>query len=322
MNITQIVSQAANTLTGSASGVLSSAANLLTGGAPGGLAQSSYSTSPRNRPEYALIITQTPSAGRPGYRVVAELPSDFQFDLNAEWAAPFAEGIIHSDRLNMLAQMMGMKFSNQAFSSNFWTGAQDVSFNFPIVFVAENGYSDLLSPIMSLIQMATPSVDQTTGFFRAPGPVLKAASTLQNAIGDAVQTTKNLLKDNTQQFLSGGTSQAPQTNTARDAGTPYPQGLINKIKDAMTFEGKISLQIGNFMFIPSVVITSINQDFKVLMGPDGVPLQVTCSVSFKTHQTPSAEDIVNWYYLGPSLVQPPVTNVGSSPVSIPGIPPH
>ena len=325
MNITPIISQAAGALSGGLSSALSSASSMLTGVGGGGATQSTYITSPRGRPEYALIITQEAAAGRPRMQVRAELPADFQFDLTAEWAAPFAEGIIHSDRINMLAQMMGLKFSNQAFSSNFWTGSSDVNFTFPIVFVTETGYADLLQPIMSLVQMATPSIDPTTGFFRAPGPILKAASALHNALGDAAQTTKNFIAggaSNIGSLLSGGTSQAPQTNTAQDAGTPLPVAIVNKIKNAMKFEGKISLQIGNFMFIPSVVITNINQDFKVLMGPDGVPLMVTCSVSFKTHQTPSAEDIINWYYLGPSLAPPAVTTTGNSSLNVPGIAPH
>ena len=324
MNITPLINQAAGNLTSGLSGALSSASSLLGAVGGGGSTQSTYSTSPQGRPEYALVITQEASAGRPRLQVRAELPTDFQFDLTAEWAAPFAEGIIHSDRINMLAQMMGLKFSNQAFSSNFWTGSSDISFTFPLVFVAETGYSDLLQPVMNLVQMATPSIDKTTGFFRAPGPIIKAASALQNALGDAAQTTKNLITggSGSSSQLSGGTSQAPQTNTAQDAGTPLPVALVNKIKNAMTFEGKISLQIGNFMFIPSVVITNINKDFKVLMGPDGVPLMVTCSVSFKTHQTPSAQDIISWYYLGPSLSAPPVTDTGSSSLNIAGIAPH
>ncbi len=269
--------------------------NEITGGGTSGV------TRPQGRPEYGLVVQQAPSGSRPGRSLYAELPADFNFNLTAEWAAPFAEGIIHSDRLNMIAQMMGMKFSNQTFSSNFWTGSSDVSFSFPLTFVAETSYQDVLKPILTLVEMALPTIDPTSGFFRAPGPTIKASSDLQREVGDIIQTVRSFSPSQAISRLTGGTATPPaNTNVGQVGSQPLSlaQSAVNKLKEEMQFEGLISLQIGTFLTIPSVVITSINKDFKVLIGPDGVPMQVTATVDFKTHQTPSAADIVSWYSLG------------------------
>ncbi len=266
-------------------------------GGNGGYASSSGATRPQKRPAYAIIIKQAASSGRPAIRVQGELPADFQFNLNSSWSAPFAEGIIHSDRLNMLAQLAGMKFSNQSFSSNFWTGSEDVSFTFPLVFLAENNAQDILDPIVSLVKMSLPTVDATTKLFQAPGPVLKLASKIKNSLPNSMQSLNSPAFTSTQ--LTIGSAVAPSNQTAADVGSSFSlSGALGSVQNAMQFEGKISLQIGQFMLIPDVVITDISKDVKVLMTPDNVPLQVTCSVSFKTHQTPSADDVASWFIGG------------------------
>lgn len=266
-------------------------------GGNGGAVSSSGATPPQNRAAYRIIINQAAASGRPALRVTGELPADFQFNLSSSWSAPFAEGVIKSDRLNMLAQLAGMKFSNQAFSSNFWTGSEDVSFTFPLIFLAENGPQDIMTPVISLIKMALPTVDPTTKMFQAPGPVLKLASKIKNSLPNQAQSLNNPAMSSTQ--LNSGSSSAPSNQTAADVGSSFSvSGILGSVQSAMQFEGKISVQIGQFMLIPDVIITDISKDVKVLMTSDNVPLQITCSVSFKTHQIPSADDVAGWFIGG------------------------
>lgn len=257
-------------------------------------------TSQSGRGEYLLHITRPKSHGRPAIDIVASLPEQLGINLQATWSAPFAEGLVNNDKINMATQLMGMKWSNQAMSSNFWTGGQEIEFSLPIVFTAENSYSDVLTPLQLLVELAVPTVNEM-GFFRAPGPSLVAAGQL----GDVAKSLYSL--------KSTATTTLDNTNTTNPDSRPATAGEVaaqsqsiftgvrDKLSALMKFEGKISLTIGTFMHLDSVVITNINQDFVMMMGRDGVPNRVTCDVGFKLHQTPSAEDIKAWYIMGSSL---------------------
>jgi len=57
----------------------------------------------------------------------------------------------------------------------------------------------------------------------------------------------------------------------------------------------ISLQIGNFMYFPSVVITSVSQQYDVRLDGRGRPIKATVSVGFRTFFTPTQDDVEKMY---------------------------
>lgn len=265
-------------------------AGALAGGGSG-TKQSSSFVHPRNRTDYMLNVVRTGDPTRRNIRVRAMLPEDFSFDLSADWSAPFAEGLVSSDKLNMAAQLAGMKWSTQATSANFWTGSNHVEFTFPLIFTAEDGYADVLAPIRDLVELHVPTLQG--GFFQSPGPRFK----IRSEIGDIYQSTKNMVTGK-KEIDNSNTTPPKKTTTAADAGSSAgdkAKAVGDKLRDMFQYEGTIQLQIGRFMLIPSVVITNISNNFKVLMGPDGVPMQATVNVSFRTHTTPSADDIKGWF---------------------------
>lgn len=66
--------------------------------------------------------------------------------------------------------------------------------------------------------------------------------------------------------------------------------LVNSI------EGNISLYIGNFIYIPSIVITDVSPTFNVILGPDGNPMRASVQVSFKMFYIPTQDDIETMFW--------------------------
>jgi hypothetical protein len=242
---------------------------------------------PYQREDYVLNIVRVGDGSRRNINVRAMLPEDFTFDLGSNWDTPFAENLVKGDKTNLVAQMLGMKFATQATSANFWTGSAPVEWSFPLIITAETGYNDVLAPVRDLIELSVPTVEG--GFFQAPGPRFHA----RKVAGDLVQSTKNLVTGKTT-LDNSNTTPPKDTQTAKDSGSTLGKA-VTATTDLFQYDGQIQLQIGTFMLIPSVVITNVSQAYKMIMGPDGVPMQVTVNINVRTHTTPSAEDVKGWF---------------------------
>jgi len=77
-------------------------------------------------------------------------------------------------------------------------------------------------------------------------------------------------------------------------------GQLFGVLDRIVIEDNISLMLGGgdgggpFFYFPSVVITSVSQDYQVKLDVHNKrPISVQVSVSFRTFVTPKAEDITN-----------------------------
>lgn len=78
-------------------------------------------------------------------------------------------------------------------------------------------------------------------------------------------------------------------NTANAKTTTDLKQFPNAVRDSL--DGQISLSIGRFQWFPSVVVTSIDPEFKMLTTEDGTPSQVQVNVSFSTMFVPTSKDI-------------------------------
>ncbi len=281
--------------------------------ATGGASPSDF-IAPNLRDEYRVIIKGASANGSP-IEVHGWLPEAVSFTTDSDWSAPFADGPV-SETIGRIGQLMGRRWVSQGLSSQFWGGSHPVTFNLPLTFIAESGPQDLLGPIMSLYALQLPSISQD-GFFIAPGPKLKAGRALAQSASNAssavsqsfqqggllgagkkiVSSAGSTIKTTTVSAIEGIPQLLTELGNVWKSGTAAEEGIKKAINDYFQFVGTISLSLGYFMLIDSVVLTTISNDIKIRLSYDGVPLSATVDVGFMTHQTPSIEDVVSWFQI-------------------------
>ena len=244
----------------------------------------------------AFVIAQeyTGSDGK-GILVEAWLPETVGMDVNANYDAPFAQGISNMvpENVGALARFLGMSLTTQAFTVQVWQGGAFIEFQIPFIFQAETSAADdVMKPIKDLLKLTMPKDPQGGGLLEAPGPVIdlkklsqaNVSQPINNILGGA--TLGNMkdafteLKGDTFGALSKLKDKA-QDNIAR----PVSRAIVNSIKN------NISLHIGKFMYLPSVVITDVSPTYDVMIGPDRNPIRATVNVNFRTFFIPTQNDI-------------------------------
>ncbi len=240
--------------------------------------------------------------------VNANLPDEFDYTFKSDWMQPFSDNRI-SEWVNVLGQVSGHKWVTQGMSTQFWSGSSPVNFNMELVFVAEKGPADLMQPLIDLYTLVLPSL--SGGFYKAPGPKLKISTQAANAASSAYSSGKqamlNLINgQGTPSFsfsdsVSGAITAMPKSLS--DIGSALQQGA-QATTSAFTFEGEIALHIGKFMVIPSIVIESVSNNFKVIMTRDFIPVAISVKVDCVTHNNPSIEDVQKWFQPGTQSAQP------------------
>ena len=232
-----------------------------------------------------------------GILVEAWLPETVGMDVNANYDAPFAQGIANlvPENLGALARFLGMSLTTQAFTVQVWQGGAFIEFQIPFIFQAESSAAnDVMKPIKDLLKLTMPKDPQRGGLLEAPGPVLDLQLLSQNA-SSAVNTLANTLsgvsfagmKDTFSELKSdtfgalNKAKAAAQDNIAR----PLSSAIVNSVKN------NISLYLGRFLYLPSVVITDVSPTYDVLIGTDRNPQRATVNVSFRTFYIPTQQDI-------------------------------
>lgn len=235
--------------------------------------------------------------------VEAWLPEQVNVDINANYEAPYAQGIGGSmaEKIGPIARFAGMSLTTQALTIQVWQGGSNISFSLPLIFQAEqSGVSDVMKPIKDLMKLMMPKDPQGGGLLEAPGPRLdpekllgKGASfdTLSKIGGGVLGGTTDTLIDSAKGLWNGGIGGMAgaaikgTVNTANAVAQPLSDAIVNSVKN------NISLYIGQFQYFPSVVVTDVSPTFDVVLGPDKNPQRATVIVQFKTFYTPTARDI-------------------------------
>lgn len=233
-------------------------------------------------PNYLCTITCTDQ----NIQLVASLPQEYTTDITADYQPIFAqllENNIAGGAIN-IARAMGVQLTTQALTAKMWQGSSDITFTLPLVFQAINDeYVDVLDKLEALYQLTVPDELFANGFLVAPGPRIDPELVKRN-LGDIVtqvgQDAEAFLRSSSD---SAASSRSVQRNSSRDNGARRP--LISSIKN------NISLQIGNYQYYESVVITNINQNHSVQPLDSGVMSHVAVNVTFSTFVTPVKADI-------------------------------
>lgn len=242
-----------------------------------------------------VIANEYQGADGQGILVDAWLPETVGMDVNANYDAPFAQGIANAvpENLGALARFLGMSLTTQAFTIQVWQGGAFIEFQIPFIFQAESGANnDVMRPIKDLMKLTMPKDPQGGGLLEAPGPVIDLQRLAQANVGQAVSnivagfTLSNMkdafteLKSDTFGALAKAKNSA-QENIAR----PLSSAIVNSIKN------NISLYIGQFLYLPSVVITDVSPTYDIMIGPDNNPIRATVNVNFRTFFIPTQNDI-------------------------------
>jgi hypothetical protein len=231
-----------------------------------------------------------------GILVEAWLPDQVNVDINANYDAPYAQGMgsAVNEKLGAMARFAGLSLTTQALTIQVWQGGSNIQFSLPLIFQAENsGVSDVMKPIKDLMKLMMPKDPQGGGLLEAPGPRLDpdklisqvgptlskiggdVGGGLLNAAGSMIDTGRQVMNDPV------GTVR----NMANTVAQPISNAIVNSVKN------NISLYIGQFQYFPSVVVTDVSPTFDVVLGPDKNPQRATVVVQFRTFYTPTERDI-------------------------------
>jgi hypothetical protein len=243
---------------------------------------------PQDKTAYKVyIFTDNASRGknREALFVEAFLPEDFSFAIGSEWSAPFAEGT-NNNAMNLLGQALGTKFTTQGLTALFWSGSSNLDLTLPLVFTAESNYNDVQKPIRDLIKLSLPTIN-SWNFFSAPGPTVKN-------IDEIAEQGKKIL-ENTGKDLQASKDPGKFSSASENSLLELGRSALKNFGQADIYNNRIQLWLGNFMRFPSVVVKSVDQNYKTIMDPSGVPMAVTVNVTFSTHMTPSAQDFEAYF---------------------------
>jgi hypothetical protein len=205
-----------------------------------------------------------------------------------------------------------------------------------------SAYTDVMVPIKELLKLTMPRDPQGGGLLESPGPRINVdrlntslnsvvetippdyKGTADKARGTAFQdiTRETLLKpiDTIASGLNSLTKSATEAMSSLESVSPTSviklganvAGGLNKAFTASSrainaalvnaIDNNISLYIGDFMFLNSVVVTDVSQAYNILIAPDNRPSRATVNVTFKMFFIPTQEDLDQMFPqgLGPS----------------------
>jgi hypothetical protein len=229
--------------------------------------------------------------------VDAWLPETVGLDVNANYDAPYAQGIgAINDKLGALAQFIGMNLTTQAMTAQLWQGGSFINFQIPFIFQAEsNAEIDVMRPIKDLLRLTMPRDPSVGGILEAPGPHIDIKKLAQNASQAGQSSLSNLtsqgasgLVDTAKQVVNNGLDMndlAKAKDQANNIAKQASRLIVNSVVN------NISLYIGKFMYFPSVVVTDVSPTYDVVLNNAGKPMRATVNVGFRTFYIPTQNDI-------------------------------
>lgn len=238
--------------------------------------------------------------------ITAYLPASLNLNTDAHFEAPYADGFIDNAKLSALAQLANVAPTVQSMSTQFWKGSSPTTLTLPLVFIAENSSMDVMLPVMKLRSLCMPrkmDPESSLGILEAPGPRMslntEAALQMFQAVKDVASSTVAL---GVTAITAGDTS----TQTATEAGQPQMDAAMSKVSAAgsgfaraanelIKVDGKISVSIGQFLYLSDVVIENVDENYDTVLDVNGIPIKVTVTVQLKTRTNLIYDDVKNMY---------------------------
>lgn len=236
--------------------------------------------------------------------VDAWLPDTVGIDINATYDAPFAQGLTDSfGKIGALAKFAGLSLTTQALTAQVWQAGSFIDFRLPFVFQADTStVKDVMTPIKNLMRLAMPKDPEVGGLLKAPGPHIDFKKLAQNAGSQLDSGIRNLtdgralgyMVDTGRQLIDQPTNTLSTVrNTADNVARPFSQAIVNSVVN------NISLYVGQFLYLASVVVTDVSPTFDIVIGKDGNPMRASVDVSFRTFYIPTENDIQTMFSATP-----------------------
>lgn len=260
---------------------------------------------------YLVLIQQSTS----GIAVEAPIPETFAMDLSSTYEQALPQGFVGNKTINMTAAAFGARLSVQALSAQLWSGNNEMDLSVDLEFHTESDpVADVRTPILNLMKLTTPSISTSTGMLSSPGPSLDF-SAVANALGTGAGQIVNIGKSVANgaanpssavnalgtlansalasfkqgyQAATGGTSLVDPNQQVADGSNSVQKTLAtNPSLGSAAYwktqvKNSISIQIGNYLYFDSVVITRVSNTFMSNFDAQtGLPHNVKVNVAFK-----------------------------------------
>lgn len=282
-------------------------------------------------PAYTITIASVmDNPGKPPVFVQAPMPESFMYDATVMYEAPFTQGLTGNSMIDTIMKVgFSSKLVTHSMTAQLWQGSTETDLGLELEFQAESDpISEVRDPIVSLLRLCTPSLT-SAGFLMSPGPKLEGrilhdiAMRAQNidanvrSIPEGTQGQVDLasLQDPAQASTQGSGNYAPN-NTDRSTTL----GTVNYFKSMI--QDQISVQVGNYAFFDSVVLTSVQKTYESQFDQrTGLPFYAKVAVRFKPLFMVTQEDLDNIFGLrtyqspnGARRIERQV-NVGAAPIT-------
>lgn len=244
----------------------------------------------KQNPNYmARIVYQLAEAGESTSSdsgvITLYLPENFQLNFSSSFDQPFAQGLVNAPGLNQAMKFFGASLTSQSMSVQVWQGTACPEFNMTFQLIAETDpVQDILNPIKKLSKLVVPGVN-AAGLLTPPGPRISLKATAE-ALGAAASG----VLQGASGAIAGLVTQdyAQQVGALQNAGTAVSSSLRGILANP---ENNVTLHIGRFLRLPSVVIQSVSQTYDTIFDSSGLPLKANIDVTFSTWYVPVKTDI-------------------------------
>jgi hypothetical protein len=253
--------------------------------------------------DYTVSLVRTGSKSGQSGHVIAHIPETIDLNITADYNQPYAELALGSPILQAIGKSFGLKVSSNAFSMQVWEGSSPIELTIPFKFVAvRDSYEEVIKPIRELSRFCLPTVvtpDTGGGFIqfgiiKSPGPNLlfNGASLFDNAAKGVSGATKVIKK------TTGAVADDIGDNNYAKGAVDIVTGVataaatfVNNMLAGISVENNISLHIGRFCRLRSVVVKSVSQAYNTRFDIDGQMIEATVNVSIATFVNPTSADV-------------------------------
>lgn len=266
-----------------------------------------------NRPEYKIhVISQVKDQNGKPIRVSAFLPENISVDYSSDYKAPFDQSVFGDNLVGNLARAFGNSGIVQEMTFKVWENSRGLSFDIPLVFVADDEYSanseensDIILQILKLNRLCAPYRVKGSKFLQPPGPNLKfSGSSFSDAfsqsyeqnLNNEITTDEGLTAYDIGKFaanpllgvLNEGFGLDKRVNAASSA-------LASSLSELIKLENVTSVYIGDFLFLDSVNVESVSQQYDMILGVDHRPMRCMVNFRFTTSMVPTIEDLYRYF---------------------------
>jgi hypothetical protein len=217
-------------------------------------------------------------------------------------------------------------------TSQMWSSTEPMAFDLKFELIAEYDIeTEVREPLRKLYSLILPGEISEGSVFTSPGPHLDAkklqelitSGTLVDSLKPSVEGVKAILMGSaTDPSKATSTTNKPLTDTTNTSTSPnniLPDWLNGAIANGVTggtniagrtvtsasnvvgdlsrqlescIVDKISINLGNHMYFPSVVITSVSHTDPVRPNAEGHMIMSEVTIAFRTFFVPTANDIL------------------------------